>query len=112
MGDRQTAAGAARRGRPDYRVGSGRRVRRGGERRVFRRPGPGGRLFLRCFSDEEPGEQRPRRVSKTEFMDAFAQGWVIESIESSRYEIRPDPNDISIRDGGPKAGFVLARRTG
>lgn len=26
----------------------------------------GGRLFLMCFSDEEPGEQGPRRVSKKE----------------------------------------------
>jgi len=25
---------------------------------------PGGRLFLICFSDEEPGTQGPRRVSK------------------------------------------------
>ena len=27
---------------------------------------PGGRLFLLCFSDEEPGTQGPRRVSKEE----------------------------------------------
>src|SRR5919202_6838445 len=27
---------------------------------------PGGRLFLLCLSDEEPGEQGPRRVSKKE----------------------------------------------
>ena len=25
---------------------------------------PGGKLFLLCFSDEEPGTQGPRRVSK------------------------------------------------
>jgi SAM-dependent methyltransferase len=25
---------------------------------------PGGRLFLLCFSDEEPGTQGPRRVSR------------------------------------------------
>jgi ubiquinone/menaquinone biosynthesis C-methylase UbiE len=34
---------------------------------------PGGRLFLLCFSDEEPGTQRPRRVSKKELHDAFAR---------------------------------------
>src|SRR5437870_4088361 len=33
---------------------------------------PGGRLFLLCFSDEEPGEQGPRRVSNSEIEDAFA----------------------------------------
>lgn len=42
---------------------------------------PGGRLFLLCFSDEEPGTQGPRRVSRTEIEVAFADGWVVESIE-------------------------------
>jgi len=73
---------------------------------------PGGRLFLLCFSDEEPGTQGPRRVSEKELRDTFAQGWVVESIEPSRYEVRPDPKDISFRDGGPKAWFVVVRRPG
>jgi SAM-dependent methyltransferase len=73
---------------------------------------PGGRLFLLCFSDDEPGDQGPRRVSRKEIEDAFAEGWTVESIEPSRYEVRPDPNDISFRDGGPKAWFVVARRQG
>ena len=34
---------------------------------------PGGRLFLLCFSDEEPGTQWPRRASKKEIHDAFAE---------------------------------------
>jgi hypothetical protein len=71
---------------------------------------PGGRLFLLCFSDAEPGDQGPRRVSRKEIEDAFAQGWVIESVEPSRYEVRPDPNDSSFQHGGPKAWFVVARR--
>lgn len=71
---------------------------------------PGGRLFLLCFSDAEPGDQGPRRVSPKEIEQAFAQGWVIESIEASRYEVRPDPNDTSFRDGGPKAWSVVARK--
>lgn len=70
----------------------------------------GGRLFLLCFSDSEPGDQGPRRVSKREIEDAFAEGWVIESVEPSRYEVRPDPNDSSFQDGGPKAWFVVVRR--
>ena len=45
---------------------------------------PGGRLFLLCFSDEEPGTQGPRRVSKKELHAAFAEGWSIESIEPSQ----------------------------
>lgn len=71
---------------------------------------PGGRLFLLCFSDEEPGDQGPRRVARKEIEDAFAEGWVIESVQPSRYEVRPDPNDSSFRDGGPKAWFVVAKR--
>lgn len=73
---------------------------------------PGGHLFLLCFSDAEPGDQGPRRVSRKEIEEAFAQGWVIESIEPSRYEVRPDPSDSSFRDGGPRAWFVVVRRAG
>ncbi len=35
---------------------------------------PGGRLFLMCFSDEESGNEGPRRVSRQELYDAFADG--------------------------------------
>ena len=71
---------------------------------------PGGRLFLLCFSDEEPGTQGPRRVSAGEIRDAFAEGWVVESIEPSRFETRPDMKDLKFSDGGPKAWFVVVRR--
>src|SRR5213593_759464 len=36
---------------------------------------PGGWLFLMCFSDEEPGTEGPRRVSRQELHGAFANGW-------------------------------------
>ena len=71
----------------------------------------GGRLFLACFSDEEPGTQGPRRLSDKEIRDAFTDGWVVESIEPARFEVRPDLKDISFSAGGPKAWFVTARRT-
>jgi SAM-dependent methyltransferase len=71
---------------------------------------PGGRLFLLCFSDEEPGTQGPRRVPKKELHDAFAQGWLIESIEPARYEVRPDLKDLTFSAGGPKAWFAVIRR--
>ena len=71
---------------------------------------PGGRLFLLCFSDEEPGTQGPRRVSKKELHDAFAEGWNIESIEPTRAEVRPDLKDLSFSEGGPQAWFVVVRR--
>ncbi len=71
---------------------------------------PGGRLFLLCFSDEEPGTQGPRRVSKKDLHDAFAQGWAIESVEPARYEVRPDLKDLCFSEGGPMAWFVVVRR--
>jgi cyclopropane fatty-acyl-phospholipid synthase-like methyltransferase len=71
---------------------------------------PGGRLFLLCFSDKEPGTQGPRRVSKKELHDAFAQGWAVESIEPARYEVRPDLKDLTFSEGGPRAWFAVVRR--
>src|SRR6266542_6125473 len=50
----------------------------------------GGRLFLWCFSDQEPGTQGPRRVSRKEIEIAFAEGWKVEVIEPSWFEVRPD----------------------
>lgn len=71
---------------------------------------PGGRLFLMCFSDEEPEGQGPRRISKKELHDAFAQGWEIESIQPTRFETRPDLPDFTFSEGGPKAWFAVIRR--
>src|SRR6516225_8225890 len=71
---------------------------------------PGGRLFLLSFSDEEPGTQGPRRVSKKELHDAFTQGWDIESIRPCRVETRPDLKEFMFSEGGPKAWFTVIRR--
>jgi cyclopropane fatty-acyl-phospholipid synthase-like methyltransferase len=71
---------------------------------------PGGRVFLMCFSDEEPGTQGPRRVSKQELYDAFSQGWEIESLQPTRVETRPELKDFVFSEGGPKAWFVVVRR--
>src|SRR5262249_30910261 len=56
---------------------------------------PGGRLFLLCFSDEEPGTQGPRRVAEHELRDAFADGWAVEAVRPARFEVAPDLKDIS-----------------
>lgn len=73
---------------------------------------PGGRLFLLCFSDAEPGDQGSRRVSRAEIELAFSDGWVLEGVEPSRYEVRPDPTAPGFEDCGPRAWFVVARRAG
>jgi SAM-dependent methyltransferase len=71
---------------------------------------PGGRLFLMCFSDEEPGTEGPRRVTRREFDDAFADGWEIESVEPVRIEVNPEFTEFAFSEGGPKAWFAVVRR--
>jgi SAM-dependent methyltransferase len=89
--------------------GEARRPYVAGLRHVTR---PGGRLFLFSFSDEdvrpEPG------VSRQELAEAFADGWVIESLEIVRGELNPafvaaSPGEFP--DGGPKMLFAILRRT-
>ena len=71
---------------------------------------PGGRLFLACFSDEEPGMEGPRRVSRRELYDAFADGWEVESIQPARCELNPEFTEVQFSAGGPKAWFAVIRR--
>ena len=73
---------------------------------------PGGRLFLMCFSDEEPGTEGPRRVSLDELCAAFATGWEVESIEPARCEIHPEFTEVKFSEGGPKMWFAVVRRNG
>ena len=70
----------------------------------------GGQLFLMCFSDEEPGTDGPRRVSRQELYDAFDEGWKVESIEPTRVEVNPKCKEMRFSDGGPKAWFAVIRR--
>lgn len=71
---------------------------------------PGGRVFLMCFSDQEPGTEGPRRVSKQELYDAFADEWDVESIEPCRFEVNSEFTDVKFSEGGPKAWRAIIRR--
>jgi SAM-dependent methyltransferase len=71
---------------------------------------PGGRLFLMCFSDEEPGTDGPRRVSRRELYDAFADGWEVESVQPARCEVHPEFTEMTFSEGGPKVWFAVVRR--
>jgi ubiquinone/menaquinone biosynthesis C-methylase UbiE len=73
---------------------------------------PGGRLFLMCFSDQEPGTEGPRRVSRQELYDAFADGWEVESVQSVQIEVNPEFTEVTFSEGGPKAWFAIIRRQG
>jgi cyclopropane fatty-acyl-phospholipid synthase-like methyltransferase len=71
---------------------------------------PGGRLFLLCFSDEEPGTEGPRRVSRRELQGAFADGWEVESLRPCRIDVNPEFTEVRFSEGGPKAWFAVIRR--
>ena len=48
--------------------------------------GPGGHLFLLCFSEREPGDWGPRRVTQRELRETFTDGWQVDSIDRARLD--------------------------
>ncbi|MGH3067308.1 MAG: class I SAM-dependent methyltransferase, partial [Streptosporangiaceae bacterium] len=48
---------------------------------------PGATCYLLCFSDRQPGDAGPRRVSQDELTAAFRDGWVIDSITADTFVI-------------------------
>jgi SAM-dependent methyltransferase len=52
----------------------------------------GGRYFMLCFSDRQPGDWGPRRVTEKEIRMSFADGWRIDSIQPTVLDIRIDPD--------------------
>jgi len=53
----------------------------------------GGHYWMLCFSEHEPGDWGPRRVTQAEIHSAFGEGWTVESIEASELfvTLRPEP---------------------
>jgi len=52
----------------------------------------GGRIYMLCFSDRQPGDWGPRRVTQDEIKASFRDGWQVHSIEASKIDINIDPN--------------------
>jgi SAM-dependent methyltransferase len=50
---------------------------------------PGGHLHLMCFSDHQPGDWGPRRVTEGELRAAFGSGWRFDSLTPDRFDINP-----------------------
>ena len=48
----------------------------------------GGRYFMLCFSDRQPGEFGPRRISQDEIRSSFSEGWRVDGIEPARLDTR------------------------
>ncbi|MER6127195.1 class I SAM-dependent methyltransferase [Streptomyces sp. NPDC001795] len=55
---------------------------------------PGGRYFMLCFSDRQPGDQGPHRMTRGEIETSFAEGWRVDSIEPATIDIITDPQGI------------------
>jgi len=72
---------------------------------------PGGRLWLLCWSDQEPPKPGPRRISRRELQEAFAAGWTIESLEEVRMEAAAHVQPGTFDPGGPRAYRLIACRT-
>ena len=54
-------------------------------RRVLR---PGGHLFILCFSELEPGDWGPRRVTQRELRETFTDGWQVDSIDAAHLDTK------------------------
>lgn len=68
---------------------------------------PGGRYFVLCFSDMQPGTMGPRLVSQAELRATFAEGWRVDSIVAERFAT----SDGFLEPDGPHAWLAsLTRR--
>jgi SAM-dependent methyltransferase len=70
----------------------------------------GGSLYILCFSDAEPGDFGPRRVTQKEIRDSFVDGWRVKSIEPTRFEAIMPPDGPQFSPGGPKAWIAAIER--
>jgi cyclopropane fatty-acyl-phospholipid synthase-like methyltransferase len=51
---------------------------------------PGGRYLLLCFSDRQPGQLGPRRVTEAEIRTSFGEGWSVDAIEPAKFDLNID----------------------
>jgi SAM-dependent methyltransferase len=64
----------------------------------------GGRYFMMCFSDLQPGTWGPRRASRAEIEASFAVGWRIDTLERAEMAVAFEP-------GTAAAWFAAMTRT-
>jgi SAM-dependent methyltransferase len=55
---------------------------------------PGGRVFLLCFSDRQPGDWGPRRIREDELRASFTDGWRVDSVEAAPLSVTISPEDV------------------
>jgi cyclopropane fatty-acyl-phospholipid synthase-like methyltransferase len=64
----------------------------------------GGSYHMLCFSDRQPGDWGPRRITQDEIRASFGDGWQVDSIEAGKIDINTGPN-------GALAWHASIRRT-
>jgi SAM-dependent methyltransferase len=69
---------------------------------------PGGHCYLICFSDRQPGDFGPRRVSQDELRAAFSDGWSVDSIEAEAFEL----NQATFGFASAQAWLAVIQRLG
>jgi cyclopropane fatty-acyl-phospholipid synthase-like methyltransferase len=52
----------------------------------------GGGYHMLCFSDRQPGDWGPRRVTQDEIRASFSERWQVDSIDAAKIDINTDPN--------------------
>jgi cyclopropane fatty-acyl-phospholipid synthase-like methyltransferase len=65
---------------------------------------PGGRYAFLCFSNRQPGDLPPHRLTRDEIVTAFTAGWQLEQLEPATYETQA-------AYGHAAAWLVVVRRT-
>ncbi len=53
---------------------------------------PGGRYFMMCYSDRQPGDFGPRRVTQDEIRATFKDGWSVDLIQPGKFDVVTDPD--------------------
>jgi SAM-dependent methyltransferase len=51
----------------------------------------GGSYQLLCFSDRQPGDWGPRRITQHEIRDSFVEGWRVDSIDAAYFDVNLEP---------------------
>lgn len=67
----------------------------------------GGACYLMCFSDSQPGDWGPRRVTAAEIETAFSDGWSVDRLEPAVFDINPTFGETQVQ-----AWLAVIRRSG
>jgi cyclopropane fatty-acyl-phospholipid synthase-like methyltransferase len=73
---------------------------------------PGGSYHLLCFSDREPGDDGPRRITADEIVSTFSSGWRVDSIEATTIDTTDAPASVAGWIASVSRHPVVSRRSG